>query len=764
MHADVREPDTLPRPLSSFIGRQDVLAEVAALLEANRLVTLTGPGGSGKTRLSFELAIRARSGYPDGAYFVPLAAIRDPALVPSSIARCLGLHDARDRPLVDHLASYLCDRSVLLVLDNFEHLLASASQVAELLAAAPHTRMVVTSRSPLRLSGEQQFLVPPLPVPEPGAKPATLYGSESAELFLARARAVAPSFAADEGNAAAIAGIVRRLDGLPLAIELAAARVRLLPPAEILARLDHSLGLLVGGGRDLPDRQQTLRSTIAWSYDLLGDAARGLMAALSVFRGGAALPDLEVVCADLGVPVLEALQELLDQSLLRLSAGAGRPRYAMLETVREFAAERLAERPDADRAQAAHAAVFVALARQLERPPIWPGNDFLAVLDQEHDNLRAAVEWLQERDPPTALQMTARMTAFWSIRGHFAEGRQRLHDMLERVREDTGDRVAALNGAGWLALDQGELDTSIRLLDEAVGLAHAISDRVGEGTALLNRGRTALGGRDGRAGRDLQQALEILQSVGDDNGVAAAMMFHGLPAMITGEFDVARARLAACVTRCEQLELSPLRARALQLLGIAHLLAGDVAGGASALADGVPMVVASGDRYGIAVGIGALAMLAAAQRRPRLALRMEGVLDAYAEVNQVVPPQPLGDFRDRLLAPIRAAAGASAQVLRAEGRRLPLSHALAETFSGEPEQPWRTGPGPGLTRREVEVAQLVATGATNREVAARLHLSTRTVDVHVDRILTKLGFHTRTQLAAWAHKQGLLPKDTQPRT
>jgi len=768
VRADVRGPSTLPRPLSSFIGREDVLADVAQLLERNRLLTLTGPGGGGKTRLSIELATRVRADYPDGAYFVALAAIRDPALVPSSIAQNLGLQDSRDRPLVEHLVSYLSDRAILLVLDNFEQVITGAPMVAELLTAGIGTRIVVTSRSPLRLAGEQEFPVPPLPVPETGAEvsPASVARYESTSLFLARARAVAPAFTVDKKNAAAIAGIVRRLDGLPLAIELAAARVKLLPPATILARLDHSLGLLVGGSRDLPDRQQTLRSTIAWSYDLLNDDARRLLAVLAVFRGGAALADLESVCAasvDLGVPVLDALQELLDQSLLRLSSGSEQPRYTMLETVREFAAEQLAERPEADPIWPAHAAVFAGVAQRIERPPIWPDNEFLASLDRDHDNLRAALDWLQEHDPSAALRMAAKLTAFWSIRGHFTEGRRRLHDLLNLVPAETPERVAALNGAGWLALDQGELGVSTALLDESVRLARAIHDPIGEGTALLNRGRTALGSRGiAQGGWDMTEALDVLTRAGDANGVAAALMFNGLAPQFSGELDVALARFAACVARCEELGLTTLRARALQLLGLARLQGGDVAGGRAALAEGVPVVVGSGDRFGIAVGLGGLIALAAATGRPRLALRLVGVLDEYARVNQVVPPQPLRDLSDEFLAPIRAAAGASAETLRAEGRRLALGDALLAALSDEPEQAWTTGPGPGLTRREAEVAQLVASGLTNREIAARLYLSVRTVDVHVDRILTKLAFHSRSQLTAWAHEQGLMPGNTKP--
>ena len=312
----------LPRPLTSFIGRERELAQARRLLAGSYLVTLTGPGGSGKTRLCIALAAEVAGDYPDGVYFVPLAPVRDPGLVPSTIAQSLGLQDARDRPLMDHLVSQLSERQVLLVLDNFEHLLAGAPAVARLLRETSALRVLVSSRSSLRISGEQECPVPPLAVPDPDTSPApdALAGCESVRLFAERAAAVLPDFAVDEQNAPAIAQIARRLDGLPLALELAAARVKLLPPEAILARLEHSLRLLTGGGRDLPDRQQTLRATIAWSHDLLTEGARRLLATCSVFAGGASLEAIETVCdgaADIGLPVLDGLAELLDQNLMR---------------------------------------------------------------------------------------------------------------------------------------------------------------------------------------------------------------------------------------------------------------------------------------------------------------------------------------------------------------------------------------------------------------------------------------------------------------
>jgi predicted ATPase len=389
----------LPRPLTSFVGRERELAEAGRLLAGNCLLTLTGPGGSGKTRLSIELAAGAARDYPDGVYFVRLAPVRDPGLVPSSIAQGIGLQDPRDRPLVEHLVSYLRDRKLLIVLDNFEHLLPAASVVAELLSGAGGLRIVVSSRAPLRVSGEQECPVLPLAVPDEQAHltPASVAACESVRLFAERAAAVAPGFAVDEQNAAAVAQIVRRLDGLPLAIELAAARVKLLPPEAICGRLEHSLGLLTGGSRDLPRRQQTLRATIEWSYDLLGEEARNLLGACSVFRGGVPLDVIESVCAEAGagVTVLDGLQELVDQSLLRRLQAPGPPRYLMLETIREFAAERLAGTPQAARLRGAHADAFLALAERAGRPLTGLGQrEWLERLDAEHNNIRAAIDWL----------------------------------------------------------------------------------------------------------------------------------------------------------------------------------------------------------------------------------------------------------------------------------------------------------------------------------------------------------------------------------
>ena len=372
----------LPHQLTSFIGRERELQVLKGLLERSRLLTLTGPGGSGKTRLGLQLAAEVTGGFPDGVYFVALAPVGNPDLVLSSIAQGIGLPDVGDRPLLDRLQGHLGTARVLLLLDNFEHLIASAPVVVQILQATVALRIVVTSRAPLHVTGEQEFEVPPLQVPDlQCATAAAVAGCEAVRLFTERAHASWPGFVLDEENAAVIAEITRRLEGVPLAIELAAARVKVLPPTSLLARLEHSLPLLVGGARDLPQRQQTLRGTIAWSYGLLGAGAGRLLATCSVFRGGISLEAVESVCAaaiDPGVEVLDGLEELVDQSLLRRVEGPGGPRFGMLYMVREYAAERLAEMPERAGVEEGHAATFLALAEAACAGAARPGRVGLA--------------------------------------------------------------------------------------------------------------------------------------------------------------------------------------------------------------------------------------------------------------------------------------------------------------------------------------------------------------------------------------------------
>jgi predicted ATPase/DNA-binding CsgD family transcriptional regulator len=755
----------LPRPLTSFVGREQELSEARRLLGRSRLLTLTGPGGSGKTRLCIELAASVAGDYPDGVYFVRLAPVTDPRLVPSSIAQGVGLPDPSGRPLVEHLAHHLRDRTLLIVLDNFEHLPAAAPVVAELLSGAAGLRIVVTSRSPLRVSGEQECPVPPLTLPPqaPGSA-MSVVGCESVRLFAERAAAVVPGFAVDEQNAAAVAEIVRRLDGLPLAIELAAARVRLLSPEAIAERLEHSLGLLTGGSRDLPGRQQTLRATIEWSYDLLGEQARTLLAACSVFRGGVPLEMIGPVCAraGTGVAVLDALQELVDQSLLRPLRPSGVPRYLMLETIREFAAERLAGTPLAARLRGAHAAAFLALAQEAEGPLTGPGQqDWLQRLDLEHDNLRAAIDWYRQEDPRAALRLAVATSWFWSLHGHYTEGRQRLRTLLGLVPDENRVRVRALNGAAWLAIDQGDYADADHLLIESTELSRRLNDKAGEGMATAFRSRCLLSSdRVAEAAPYPERAFALLTEAKDRPGIAIALFYLALSAQFAGHAQTACELHERCVSRCRDLGFESLRARALQLLGVVRVDLGELKAARAALREGLPASVGLGDRFVIPVGLTGFAGLAAKAGKHRMALRLAGASEACRDAYQSALPEPNRAYLDSWLAPSLQAVGTAAARLLAEGRQMTLTAALEYALADAPDQAWRAGPGPGLTRREAEVAVLAARGLTNRDIAARLCLSVRTVEAHVDHILTKLGFRTRTQLAAWAHEEGLLAEDT----
>jgi predicted ATPase len=422
-----------------------------------RLVTLTGVGGTGKTRLALQVAADLLDRFDDGAFFVDLAPLADPAFVLPTIAATLGIREAGDRSLRGSLIAYLTGKHLLLILDNFEHLLAASSVVADLLAACADLKVLATSRAPLHVRAEREFPVPPLALPDPTQLPVLNRLAEVAAvtLFVQRAQAAKPDFALTAENAAAVAALCVRLDGLPLAIELAAARIKLLPPLSLLARLERRLPVLTGGPRDLPARQRTLRDTIVWSHDLLSPEEQTLFRRQAVFAGGSTLEATEAVAnPDGDLDVFAVLAALVDHSLLRQSEGAdGEPRFVMLETIREYGLERLAERDD-HVIRERHAHYFLALAERL-RPQIdtREGKTVLARLDAEHPNLRAALTWaIEHTDADTGVRFGAALWKFWYVRGDLREASA----WLERVfalpgTSPPGARAEALYGAGWFA-------------------------------------------------------------------------------------------------------------------------------------------------------------------------------------------------------------------------------------------------------------------------------------------------------------------------
>src|SRR5215213_10113162 len=461
--------NNLPLQPTPLVGRVREVEEVAERLRSDqvRLLTLTGPGGTGKTRLALQAGADLLDEFDDGVFFVALAAITDRALVAPTVVRAIGLTERRNQPPEELLKGFLRDRQTLLLLDNFEQVLESAPLLAELLSSAPNLKILITSRTPLRLYGEHEFPVPPLSLPDPSSlatlESLTQYGA--VRLFVERAKAVKPDFSLTQANAPAVAEICARLDGLPLAIELAAARIKLLPPQAMLSRLGNRLKLLTGGARNLPQRQRTLRGAIEWSYELLDEGEKVLFGRLSVFSGGNTLEAVEAVCdaeGDFPMDVFEGVSSLLDNSLLQQKEGFdGEPRFAMLETIREYASERLEDSSDAEAARHAHAEYFLALAEEAE-PMLWGAEDaaWLDRLEHEHDNMRAALSWsIEHEEAELALRLGGALRWYWYMEGYYGEGRRWLEAALGKDWGVAAEaRARALEGVGWLANVQGDLD------------------------------------------------------------------------------------------------------------------------------------------------------------------------------------------------------------------------------------------------------------------------------------------------------------------
>jgi predicted ATPase len=499
-----RAGSLLPAPLTDFVGRSEEISAGLVVLENHRLLTLTGPGGTGKTRLALEIARTAEPGFADGAYFVALASLTDSALVPMTVLEALQLKTAGGIDPMEHLTRHLADRSVLLVLDNFEQLLEGAPVVSELLAASPGLSVIVTSRSPLRVRGERELPVPPLGVPSTGDDVSTIVQSDGVRLFVSRAEAVRPDFSLDDENIETVSAITRSLDGLPLAIELAASRLRSLTPELVLERLGNQL--LAAQASDLPARQQTIVNAIGWSYDLLDESSKILFEELSVFSGSFGLEQAELVCSDLQ-DVLDGLSELVEQSLVRQTSTTGEPRYRMLSVIREFAYAALVARGGDRKLLDRHASVYLALARRAD-PEILTSRQqqWLTRLSEDHDNLRAAFDHaIATHDETTALGLAGCLWRFWQIRGHLIEGRRRVETALAlSAGSDPLLQARALTGLGGILYWQGEWEAMLEPYAEALELSRLDGDEEAISEAMYNLSFAR--GYDG----DLEGAEELL--------------------------------------------------------------------------------------------------------------------------------------------------------------------------------------------------------------------------------------------------------------
>src|SRR5829696_4729372 len=544
--------NNLPSQPTPLIGRERELGGVRELMrtEGVRVLTLTGPGGIGKTRLGLQVGAELLDEFEDGVFFVALATITEPALVPSAIAEALGVVEAADQPLEESLKGYLRPKELLLLMDNFEQVLGGAPLVGELLSACPELKVLATSRSVLRVYGEQEYPVPPLELPSPGRLPPIdrLSQYEAVRLFIERAKAARPDFSVTDENAPAVAEICIRLDGLPLALELAAARIKLLPPRAMLERLGSRLKLVGGGARDLPERQRTLRGTIEWSHALLEEGEQMLFARLAVFSGGRTLEAIEAVCdakGDLPVDTLDGVSSLLDKSLLRQEEGPeGELRFVMLETIHEYARERLEASSEAGETRRLHAEYFLALAE--EAGPELSGADQLACLERlesEHDNMRSALAWSLEKEPETTLRLAGALARFWEMRSYFSEGSRWLEAALRQSdHTEAATRAPLLTEAGTFAWHRGDYERAGVLHRKALALYRGLGDEGGVAFSLNCLGAQHMEkGDHERAAPFLEEALALSRTIGDKRNTAGTLHNLGEVERQRGNYEQAKA-------------------------------------------------------------------------------------------------------------------------------------------------------------------------------------------------------------------------------
>src|SRR5215218_1372274 len=803
-----------PRPLSSLVGRERETAAVRDLIlrDGERLVTLIGPGGVGKTRLALRVLDEIAGRFADGAVFVPLAAVTDPEMVPAAIASELGVHEVGDRPVLDSLIGLLRERTLLLVLDNLEQVVQAAPTVADLLAACPDLVVLATSRAALRVSGECEFPVPPLAIPDHASGAAhDPADTDAIRLFVLRARSVNSEFALTADNPPIIAAICRRLDGLPLAIELAAARAKVLSPPALLARLEGRLDLLAHGPRDLPARQRTMRDAVAWSYDLLSADEQALFRRLSVFVGGFTLEAAEAVggrsaegggrgeeagaddeesasrppappqaahdrppqrSAPLSPPsppsVFDGITTLVDHSLVRpTGAASGEPRFEMLETISAYGRERLTESGEHAAVRNAHAAFFLALVSEactaFEGPGRAAARERVA---REHDNLRATLAWAVEReDAELAQRLATQLARFWVVLGHVTEGRAWLDRAVALDGSSQPEtRADALCWAAQFASHQNVVDRAESLATEALAVARESDYERGVAMALHQLGQSAhRRGELDAAAANYEDAVARFRQLGEPIWEGATLRDLGVVAGALGEHERATAYHEQALTVWRRLDHPWGVPAALRDLADEALCRGDAAAALPLYRESLERWLLLGEQLHVAGSLLGPATVALKSGQAERAARLLGTSSALHEAIGAMPPDDLpGDLGN---GPERARAvlgDAAFEAAWAAGRAFSIDEAIADALAVTASAP-RTSAAPaptvddrGLTRREREVLRLLAEGNSNREIAGALSISPRTVGKHIEGILAKLGVESRTAAVGYALRHRLV--------
>lgn len=769
-------PNNLPASLTSFVGRERAALEVKRSLSMTRLLTLTGAGGSGKTRLALEVARALAGMYPGGVWLVELAHLSDPELAPRAVAAALGVREQPDRPLTQTICNHLGSGQALLVLDNCEHLVDAAARLAkDLLSACPRLRILATSRESLGVSGETVWPVPTLSLPDPDATFTieSLIGAEAVRLFVDRARSRLPAFELTAENARSVAAICRELNGIPLAIELSTARMGALAVEQIAERLEDSLKLLTGGDRTVAPRHQTLRATLDWSYDLLSEPERRLFGRLSVFAGGWPLEAAEVVGSDACIEegdVLDLLSKLVNKSMVIIeAAGGGGLRYGMLEPVRQYGQERLWASGEVDDVRRRHAFWYIELAQEVEpwlrgaRREVW-----LERLEREYGNLRAALEWaLENGEADLSLWFGGALAEFWYMSGYLSEGRRWLETALtSRAAPPTPARAKALARAGWIAWEHGDYQRSVALSQESLALSRELGDELGVVIALSSLGWAALLENDlAKASALAEEAVTLGRALGDNGGVARALLILGMAAVALHDHERALALHEESVTLAR--EAGDDVATALSLgMGVFALLGRGDNRQARALRDEsfalspqpTVMIVT-------AFHLHASAALASTQGLPARSARLWGAAESLREtIGAVLSPVELRVYGPYIEAARARLDETAWESVWAEGKAMTVEEAVEYALAGGEEQrrfrlrrlptpqepPAGRQPDDILTRREREVALLVAQGLTNRQIASKLAISRNTVANHVAKIIKKLNVPSRSLIAVWA--------------